>query len=433
MAARVERVVTSGTFALDGGEWEVDNNVWLVGDDHEVLVSTPRTTPRRSWPRSVTGGSSRSCCTHGHNDHINAAVEVAAATDAEIALHPADRMLWAAEYGDPAPRPRAGRRRLVRGGGHPAGRAAHARALAGLRCCLLRPGPRRRVLRRHAVPRRTRARPAGRTATSATIIASIRDRAAHAAAGHRRAHRARRRHGHRPRRRRTWRSGWPVATERRRSTSPWRRDWEAARQAGDYRVSTSGVTLEEEGFLHASFAHQWQGVRERVLRRRRRAAGAARDRPRPARRAGGGRDAGGCRRGVPAHLRAAARRCGRRRPSRSACTPAAVRRPVAVRNWRTRPAETRTMRVGSPGQLQDQLAAGHCPARAGRRRARVGAVEPVVQRRPRDPPLAPWQRRVPRLWRRTAERDHVRLVRGPSDQLQPHHPAAAVLAGRGPS
>ena len=34
----VERVVTAGTFALDNQEWEVENNVWLVGDDDEVLV-----------------------------------------------------------------------------------------------------------------------------------------------------------------------------------------------------------------------------------------------------------------------------------------------------------------------------------------------------------------------------------------------------------
>jgi hypothetical protein len=30
---QVERVVTSGLFNLDGGSWEVDNNVWLVGDE----------------------------------------------------------------------------------------------------------------------------------------------------------------------------------------------------------------------------------------------------------------------------------------------------------------------------------------------------------------------------------------------------------------
>ena len=33
----IENVVTSGLFKLDGGEWEVDNNVWIVGDDSEVL------------------------------------------------------------------------------------------------------------------------------------------------------------------------------------------------------------------------------------------------------------------------------------------------------------------------------------------------------------------------------------------------------------
>ena len=33
-------------------------------------------------------------CTHGHNDHINAAAALAEATGAPILLHPADRMLW---------------------------------------------------------------------------------------------------------------------------------------------------------------------------------------------------------------------------------------------------------------------------------------------------------------------------------------------------
>ncbi len=38
MAARIERLVTSGQFSLDGGTWDVDNNVWIVGDDHEAIV-----------------------------------------------------------------------------------------------------------------------------------------------------------------------------------------------------------------------------------------------------------------------------------------------------------------------------------------------------------------------------------------------------------
>ena len=40
-------------------------------------------------------------------------------------------------------------------------------------------------------------------------------------------------------------------------------DWADAQRTGTYTTSTRGVTLEEEGFLHASREDQWQGVRER--------------------------------------------------------------------------------------------------------------------------------------------------------------------------
>lgn len=40
-------------------------------------------------------------------------------------------------------------------------------------------------------------------------------------------------------------------------------DWEAARRSGSYTTSTYGVTLAQEGFIHASRGDQWQGVRER--------------------------------------------------------------------------------------------------------------------------------------------------------------------------
>jgi uncharacterized protein (DUF952 family) len=38
-------------------------------------------------------------------------------------------------------------------------------------------------------------------------------------------------------------------------------DWQAAQEAGDYRVSTLGVSLADEGFIHASRAEQVDGVR----------------------------------------------------------------------------------------------------------------------------------------------------------------------------
>jgi glyoxylase-like metal-dependent hydrolase (beta-lactamase superfamily II) len=103
MPARAELVVTSGTFALDGGEWQVDNNVWLVGDDHEVLVIDAAHDAAAILAAVGDRRVVAVVCTHGHNDHVNAAVEVAAAADAEIALHPADQGLWAQEYDDLVP------------------------------------------------------------------------------------------------------------------------------------------------------------------------------------------------------------------------------------------------------------------------------------------------------------------------------------------
>lgn len=94
MAARVQRVVTSGTFSLDGEDFDVDNNIWLIGDDDEVLVVD---AAHQAAPIVEAVGSRRVVavlCTHGHNDHINVAVEVADAVGAPIWLHPDDTMLW---------------------------------------------------------------------------------------------------------------------------------------------------------------------------------------------------------------------------------------------------------------------------------------------------------------------------------------------------
>jgi uncharacterized protein (DUF952 family) len=40
-------------------------------------------------------------------------------------------------------------------------------------------------------------------------------------------------------------------------------DWQQAQRDGAYRVSTIGRTLEQEGFIHTSFAHQVRGVADR--------------------------------------------------------------------------------------------------------------------------------------------------------------------------
>ena len=40
-------------------------------------------------------------------------------------------------------------------------------------------------------------------------------------------------------------------------------DWDAALESGVYATSTNGVSLADEGFIHASRGDQWPGVRER--------------------------------------------------------------------------------------------------------------------------------------------------------------------------
>ncbi|MEV1168971.1 MBL fold metallo-hydrolase [Nonomuraea sp. NPDC049784] len=99
----IDRVITSGTFSLDGGTWDVDNNVWLVGGAREVIVIDAAHDAARIAER-VGGRTVKAIvCTHAHNDHINAAKPLADLTGAPIRLHPADQVLWEQQYGDAVP------------------------------------------------------------------------------------------------------------------------------------------------------------------------------------------------------------------------------------------------------------------------------------------------------------------------------------------
>ncbi|MFI6139822.1 MBL fold metallo-hydrolase [Streptomyces griseus] len=94
MTARIDHLVTSGTFALDGGEWDVDNNVWIVGDDTEAIV-IDAAHDAAAIEAALGGRTLRAIvCTHAHNDHIDAAPALADATGAPILLHPDDLPLW---------------------------------------------------------------------------------------------------------------------------------------------------------------------------------------------------------------------------------------------------------------------------------------------------------------------------------------------------
>jgi glyoxylase-like metal-dependent hydrolase (beta-lactamase superfamily II) len=99
-AARVEHLATSGTFSLDGGTWDVDNNVWIIGDDREVIV-VDAAHDAGAIAEAVGGRTLTAIvCTHAH---IDAAPELAARTGAPILLHPDDLPLWKQTHPDRMP------------------------------------------------------------------------------------------------------------------------------------------------------------------------------------------------------------------------------------------------------------------------------------------------------------------------------------------
>jgi glyoxylase-like metal-dependent hydrolase (beta-lactamase superfamily II) len=98
---RVDHAVTSGTFSLDGQTFDVDNNVWVVGDDTECVVID---APHDVAEILAVVGDRRVVavvCTHAHDDHVRVAPELRERTGAPILLHPDDRPLWELTHSDP--------------------------------------------------------------------------------------------------------------------------------------------------------------------------------------------------------------------------------------------------------------------------------------------------------------------------------------------
>jgi len=117
----IELVTTDGFFALDGGEWAVTNNIWLVGDDREVLIFDAAHDHEPIVAAVAGRRVAGIVCTHGHNDHINAAGALAEAVDAPIWLHPDDTMLWEVLYPNRPPDRWLGAGAMMTGGGHELG------------------------------------------------------------------------------------------------------------------------------------------------------------------------------------------------------------------------------------------------------------------------------------------------------------------------
>jgi glyoxylase-like metal-dependent hydrolase (beta-lactamase superfamily II) len=89
MEARIERVPAAGP-----DRDEHAPNAWIIGDDEEVIVIDPG----RDADSVLDAVGDREVlaviCTHGHPGHVAAALDVAERDEAQVALHPRDKLLW---------------------------------------------------------------------------------------------------------------------------------------------------------------------------------------------------------------------------------------------------------------------------------------------------------------------------------------------------
>jgi len=100
MPARIDHAVVSGTFSLDGETFDVDNNIWVVGDDEEcVVIDAPHSVP--AILDVVAGRRVKAILlTHAHDDHCRVAPALREEVVAPIFLHPDDKPLWELTHGD---------------------------------------------------------------------------------------------------------------------------------------------------------------------------------------------------------------------------------------------------------------------------------------------------------------------------------------------
>jgi glyoxylase-like metal-dependent hydrolase (beta-lactamase superfamily II) len=97
---QLDHAVTSGTFSLDGGSWDVENNVWVLGNAEQCVVFD---APHAAAPIADLIGDRTLLailCTHAHDDHVTATTELSDRFAAPVYLHPADEVLWQMTHPD---------------------------------------------------------------------------------------------------------------------------------------------------------------------------------------------------------------------------------------------------------------------------------------------------------------------------------------------
>lgn len=99
----IQHVVTSGYFRLGEEKFEVDNNMWFVGNDDEVLVIDASHEADKIIEVVGDRRVVAIACTHAHSDHIDQAALLADRYSAPILLNEAEMVWWEQMYTDRKP------------------------------------------------------------------------------------------------------------------------------------------------------------------------------------------------------------------------------------------------------------------------------------------------------------------------------------------
>lgn len=102
MAVRIERVAgeanAGASTEVTGAEVTGGANVWIIGDEDEVIVIDPGQDAAAVLEAVGEREVLAVICTHGHATHVAAAVEVAERDEAPVAMHRADKLHWRAAH-----------------------------------------------------------------------------------------------------------------------------------------------------------------------------------------------------------------------------------------------------------------------------------------------------------------------------------------------